>query len=97
MCVLRRLETELALRDTEQVPLPEPGGVETFFHREVLPHLPDARVDPGSIKTGYEISFTRYFYQPQPLRTIEETRTHNLAMEKASEGVLDALFKASVQ
>jgi type I restriction enzyme M protein len=97
MGVLRRLEPELALRDTEQVPLFEPAGVETFFRREVLQHLPDAWIDPGSIKTGYEISFTRYFYQPKPLRTLEEIRADILAMKKESDGLLDELLKRSVQ
>ena len=34
----------------------------------------DAWYVPDSVKTGYEISFTRYFYKPQPLRTLEEIR-----------------------
>ena len=51
------------LRDTEQIPLMEKGGVEAFIKREVLPYAPDAWYAPNSIKTGYEISFTRYFYK----------------------------------
>jgi type I restriction enzyme M protein len=35
-------ESDSELRDTEQVPLLEPGGVEAFFRREVLPHVLDA-------------------------------------------------------
>ncbi|MCK7510537.1 MAG: hypothetical protein MZV70_45100 [Desulfobacterales bacterium] len=70
-CVVE-YEPDPDLRDTEQVPLLEEGGIEAFLSREVLPHAPDAWCDPGSVKTGYEISFTRYFYKPQPLRTLEE-------------------------
>lgn len=95
-CVVE-YEPDRELRDTEQVPLLEPGGIETFFRREVLPHVPDAWIDPGSIKTGYEISFTRYFYQPKPLRTLAEIRTDILAVEKKSEGLLDELLKGGAQ
>ena len=60
-------EPDSDLRDTEQVPLLEEGGVEAFIAREVLPYAPDAWFDPASIKIGYEISFTRHFYKPPPL------------------------------
>jgi type I restriction enzyme M protein len=79
------------------VPLLEPGGIEAFFRREVLPHVPDSWINPGSIKIGYEISFTRYFYQPKPLRTLAEIRTDILALEKESEGLLDQLLKGGAQ
>ncbi len=55
-------EPDSDLRDTEQVPLLEPGGIEAFIRREVLPHAPDAWVNEAGAKTGYEISFTRHFY-----------------------------------
>ncbi|MBE7523173.1 MAG: SAM-dependent DNA methyltransferase [Burkholderiales bacterium] len=81
-------EPDPDLRDTEQVPLLEDGGIEAFLRREVLPHAPDAWYVPGSVKTGYEISFTRYFYKPQPLRTLQEIRADILALEKETEGLL---------
>ncbi len=43
---------------------------------------------PDSVKTGYEISFTRYFYKPQPLRSLEKIRDDILALEKETEGLL---------
>jgi len=81
-------EPDTDLRDTEQVPLLEPGGIEAFVQREVLPHASDAWYVPDSVKTGYEISFTRYFYKPQPLRTLEEIRADILALERETEGLL---------
>ena len=60
-------EPDSELRDTETVPLTEPGGIEAFIRREVLPHAPDAWIDEAKTTIGYEISFTRYFYKPQPL------------------------------
>ena len=81
-------ESDADLRDTEQVPLLEEGGIEAFLRREVLPHATNAWYNPDSIKTGYEISFTRYFYKPQPLRTLAEIRADILALEKETEGLL---------
>jgi type I restriction enzyme M protein len=87
-------EPDSELRDTEQVPLLEDGGIEAFICREVLPYTPDAWIKQDSIKIGYEISFTRYFYEPQPLRTLEEISADILAIEKEAEGLLDGLLKA---
>lgn len=80
------------LHDTEQVPLLEEGGVEAFLRREVLPHVPDAWIDEQATKTGYEISFTRYFYKPQPMRTLEEIRADIEALEKETEGLLGQIL-----
>ena len=81
-------EPDSELRDTEQVPLLDEGGIEGFLRREVLPYAPDAWYDPASVKIGYEISFTRYFYKPQPMRTLDEIRADILAVEKDTEGLL---------
>jgi len=81
-------EPDSDLRDTEQIPLMEEGGIEAFLQREVLPHAPNAWYVPASVKTGYEISFTRYFYKPQPLRSLEEIRADILTLEKETEGLL---------
>lgn len=86
-CVVE-YEPDTDLRDTEQVPLSEDGGVEAFIKREVLPHAPDAWFDESSVKVGYEVSFTRYFYKPQPLRSLDEIRADILALEKETEGLL---------
>ncbi|PKO12698.1 MAG: restriction endonuclease subunit S [Chloroflexi bacterium HGW-Chloroflexi-10] len=85
-------ETDSTLRDTEQIPLLEQGGIEAFLRREVLPYAPDAWYDPASVKTGYEISFTRYFYKPQPMRTLEEIRADILALEHETDGLLDEIL-----
>jgi type I restriction enzyme M protein len=85
-------EPDSALRDSEQVPLLEDGGIMSFFKREVLPHVPDAWVDESTTKIGYEISFTRYFYKPQPLRGLEEIRADIVALEKESEGLLGQIL-----
>jgi type I restriction enzyme M protein len=70
------------------------GGIKDlrFVRREVLPHAPDAWYVPDSVKIGYEISFTRYFYKPQPLRTLEEIRADILALERETEGLLQQIL-----
>jgi type I restriction enzyme M protein len=88
-------EPDPDLRDTEQIPLLEAGGIEAFLRREVLPHAADAWYVPDSVKTGYEVSFTRYFYKPQPLRTLEEIRADILALEKETEGLLGDIIGIS--
>ena len=85
-------EPDSDLRDTEQVPLLEEGGIEAFIKREVLPHSSDAWYNPESVKTGYEISFTRYFYKPQPLRALDEIRADILALEQETEGLLTEII-----
>lgn len=59
-----------SLRDTENIPLGE--DINTYFEREVLPYAPDAWIDRKKDKIGYEIPFTRYFYEYTPLRPSSE-------------------------
>ncbi len=84
-------EPDTDLRDTEQIPLQEAGGIEAFLQREILPHNADAWYVESSVKIGYEISFTRHFYKPQPMRTLEEIRADILALEKETEGLLSEI------
>lgn len=58
------------LRDNENVPLQE--DIDEYLAREVLPHVPDAWVDHGKTKIGYEIPFTRQFYVYTPPRPLAE-------------------------
>lgn len=91
VCVVE-YEPDSDLRDTEQVPLLEDGGIEAFIRREVLPYTPDAWVKADATKIGYEISFTRHFYKPPQLRTLEEIRADVLAAEMETEGLIDELL-----
>jgi type I restriction enzyme M protein len=85
-------EADADLRDTEQVSLLEEGGIEAFIRREVLPYTPDAWIKEDATKIGYESSFTRHFYKPKPLRTLEEISADILAAEREAEGLLDGLL-----
>ena len=75
-------EPDSGLRDMEQIPLQEECGIEGFLQREVLPYAEDAWYVAKSVKVGYEISFNRYFYKPEPMRTLEEIRADIVAIDK---------------
>ena len=75
-----------SLRDTENIPLKE--DIQAYIKREVLPHVPDAWVDESKTNIGYEINFTKYFYQYKPLRSLDEIRRDILALEQETEGLI---------
>jgi type I restriction enzyme M protein len=75
-----RPEADTDLRDTENVPLKE--DIETYFTREVLPHVPDAWIDHSKTKIGYEIPLNRHFYVYQPPRRMEEIDRDLIDIEK---------------
>jgi type I restriction enzyme M protein len=84
-------EPDSALRDTEQVPLLEDGGIDAFFLHEVLPHVPDAWIDESKTQIGYEISFTRHFYKPTPMRSLDEIKADLEALQNEADGLLDEI------
>ena len=86
--VVVEYEPDTELRDTEQIPLQNTGGIEAFLRREVLPYAADAWYQPDSVRVGYEISFTRFFYKPKPMRTLDEIRADILALEQDTEALL---------
>ncbi|MCX2574071.1 type I restriction-modification system subunit M [Pedobacter sandarakinus] len=79
-------ETESDLRDTENVPLKE--NINSYFLREVKPHVAEAWINLDATKIGYEISFNKYFYRHKPLRSIEEVTADILALENESDGLI---------
>lgn len=82
-------EADSDLRDTENVPLDQ--NIDDYFKREVLQHIPDAWIDRTKTVKGYEISFTRYFYNYVPPRSIEEITTEIFELEKETEGILNEI------
>ena len=85
-------EPDSQFRDTEQIPLLEQGGIEGFVQREVLPYATDAWYVPKSVKVGYEISFNRYFYKPEPMRTLEKIRADIMGVERETDALLGGLL-----
>ncbi len=82
-------EADSDLRDTENVPLDQ--DIHEYFEREVLQHIPDAWIDETKTVKGYEISFTRYFYNYLPPRSIEEITAEIFELEKETEGILNEI------
>ncbi|MDO4462852.1 MAG: class I SAM-dependent DNA methyltransferase [Bacteroidia bacterium] len=80
------------LKDTEQVPLLYPGGIDGFMKNEVLPYAPEAKVDPKKTVIGYELSFTKYFYKPVELRSREDIVADILEIEKNTDGLLNDIL-----
>jgi len=83
-------EVDSDLRDTENVPLDQ--DIHEYFQREVLQHVPDAWIDESKTVKGYEISFTRYFYNYVPPRNIEEITAEIFELEKETEGILNEII-----
>jgi len=86
-------EPDSELRDFQQIPLLEEGGIEAFIRREVLPYTPDAWIVEADTKIGYEVSFTRHFYQPPQLRTLAEISADILKLEQETESLLTEITK----
>ena len=89
-------ERDGELSDTEQIPLTEPAGehasgIEEFIHREVLPYAPDAWIDESKTKIGYGVSFTRHFYKPIAMRTLDEIRADIRALEAETDDLLSEI------
>lgn len=81
---------DASLRDTENVPLKE--DIQEYFEREVLPFAPDAWIDEKKTKIGYEIPFTRYFYQYVPPKPVQELEIEIKEIEMDLDGVLEEIF-----
>lgn len=90
-CVVE-YEPDSDLRDTEQIPLQEQGGIEAFILREVSPYAPGAWIEETKTQIGYAINFNRYFYRPQPLRSLGEIRAELLRLEEESDSLLEAII-----
>lgn len=87
-----KIEIDKTLRDKEQVPLTYEGGIEAFVRNEILPYTPDAIVNTYDYVIGYELSFTKYFYKPKQLRTLDEIRADIRAIEESTKGLLDNIL-----
>jgi len=98
-------EPDSELRDTENVPMSYLGGpvvetdareaIQAYFHKEVLPHVPDAWIDESKTVIGYEISFNKYFYVHQPLRDLAEVVQEIRDLEVETEGLLEQILNFS--
>lgn len=83
-------KADTSLRDYENIPFLRedsngkliPQTIEEYFDREIKPHLPLAWIDESKTKVGYEINFTKYFYEFKPLRSLEDIKADILKLEE---------------
>ena len=84
------VKTDSSLRDNERIPLGI--DIDEYFEREVKPHLPESWMDRSKDCVGYEINFTKYFYQYKPLRSLSDLTKELLDLEKESDGLMNKLI-----
>jgi type I restriction enzyme M protein len=85
------MKPDSSLRDSERIPLDV--DIDDYFEKEVKPHLPNSWVDKEKTQVGYEINFTKYFYQYTPLRSVQDVLNDLLNLEKESDGLMNELIK----
>ena len=78
-------------RESEQIPLLYPGGIQAFYEKEVKPYDSEVVFDEPII--GYELSFTKYFYKPVELRALSAIMEDIRAIENDTDGLLDKILK----
>lgn len=81
------------LTDTENIPLTYEGGIDAFIAQEVLPYHPDAFVNTDKTQIGYEINFTKYFYKPKQLESVETIITRIKELGKQSDGMMASILE----
>lgn len=83
-------ESDSELRDSEKIPVGE--DIHEYFLREVKPYASDAWINLPATKIGCEISFNKYFYEPKPLRSLEENEADILYLDAESQGLIRSLL-----
>jgi type I restriction enzyme M protein len=86
----KKPKPDSSLRDYENIPFLRknesgnlvPQTIQEYINREVKPHVPEAWIDESKTKTGYEINFTKYFYEFKKLRSLAEIKADILALEQ---------------
>ena len=81
------------LTDTENIPMTYKGGINAFIDQEVLPYHPDAFVNKEKTQIGYEINFTKYFYKPKQLESVETIVARIKELEKQSDGMMASILE----
>ena len=85
-------EKDPDLSDTEQIPLLYEGGIKEYFNKEVLPYASDAWIEEDKTKIGYEILFSKYFYKPSELRSLNEIELEISQIEKEAQELLQGVY-----
>lgn len=86
-------EADPDLRSTEIIPFTYTGGIDQFLTDEVKPYASDAWIDEKTIKTGYELSFIKYFYKPTELRGMYEIISDLVSLENTTDGMMNDILE----
>ncbi len=84
------IQPDINLRDTENIPLDE--DIDEYFNREVLPHAPSSWIDRERTKVGYEISFTKHFYEHEQPRSLHDITKEMKQLNKEINECMADLF-----
>lgn len=84
-------EPDVDLRDTENIPFTYEGGIDAYLENEVHPYAEDAWFDMKTLKTGYELSFLKYFYHATSMRTMDEIINELELIEKETDGQISRI------
>lgn len=88
-------ESNTELKDSESVSLKD--NIHRYFLAEVKPHVEEAWINLDSTKIGYEVSFNKYFYRHNPLRSMEEVAKDIVSLEKQAEGLIADILGISLK
>ncbi len=83
-------EAHTDIRDSENIPLAD--DIQSYYLKEVKPHVEEAWINLDSTKIGYEISFNKYFYKHKALRNIEDVSKDILTLEEQSDGLIKEIL-----
>lgn len=80
------------LRESEQIPLDYPGGIDRYIEKEILPYAPDAWVDMKSQKIGYGFSFNKFFYHTPERRNLDEILRELKELEELGDAMTEEII-----
>jgi len=83
-------EAHTDIRDSENIPLND--DIQSYYLKEVKPHIAEAWINLDSVKIGYEISFNKYFYKHKPLRSIDDVTKDIVSLEEQSDGLIKEIL-----
>jgi type I restriction enzyme M protein len=84
------MESDNELKDFENVPMIE--NIDDYFAREVLPFAENAWYEKKKMKVGYEIPFTKYFFEYKNTRSISDITMDIIKLEKETDGLLKEII-----
>lgn len=83
-------KSDTSLKDVENIPMKE--DIQSYFDKEVKHFVPDSWYETKGAKIGYEIPFTKYFYQHASIRNLSDIEQDILKLEKETEGLLNEII-----